>query len=739
MSTNRTTIVAAGRVKLPSLTSAKRISDAYAPAPFASRRHGIKDEALPEAPLQRLGFVRPGRPRNALPALPPLQRQGLDESHTKASRHKERAAAPGGAASRHRVPAHSAARVKVAAPSSGAAIVTELVATRKTQVTDLVIADKALLTEEEKEQLRYFEEVRQKKRAQQQATAVPAPPVLASTVSAPPVPAPKEKASREIIYPTHPSGIGSLPAASTSAYSQVRPIAQLADRYDCDDSRPLGAGANGSVRTITKRATGEVYALKAMPTDPDATDSETAISLLLADVEMQRSLDHPNIARVLDVYLQDSSAESREYSGEVSFVMPFYSGGSLAQYMKRHPHVDDAKTATLMHKMLRALHSCHTHGIMHRDVKLENFVFDSEDEEAELKLIDFGMAARVTPQTESQSEGFTTLWYTAPEMHFEYHRVLQKTGRVPGNQDVSYTSAIDVWALGLIAYQLLCGRFPFGIGEDPNEDEEIVVDRIAFEPLTFPQCSPPLSSEAVDFCNWLLERDPSKRPNAAMAMGHPWILQGSTLHKRAAPTAKPSPAGNVAAKVGGKAAAKLGMGARVDARKQLLQSLGAFVQSSPLRRYACHALAYSTPSTAPHLRELRRAFVAADLDESGTLCRAEFHQALSWLHPPPLPIRLDADRLFGLLDVAKTGQIEWRWFLAAMQGSAPLIASAPLPTTRELIDAFHLLDRDGDGYIGVSDLASLFASSAEASVRLLDSTQLSKILRQAIGPVKPKA
>ena len=90
-----------------------------------------------------------------------------------------------------------------------------------------------------------------------------------------------------------------------------------------------------SLNTITKRATGERYALKTMPPDPNATDRKAAEAALLADVEMQRSLDHPNIARVVDVYRDDSS-------GDVSFVMPLYSGGSLVQYMRRHPCIDEA-------------------------------------------------------------------------------------------------------------------------------------------------------------------------------------------------------------------------------------------------------------------------------------------------------------------------------------------------------------------------------------------------------------
>ena len=85
---------------------------------------------------------------------------------------------------------------------------------------------------------------------------------------------------------------------------------------------------------------------------------------------------------------------------------------------------------------------------------------------------------------EPLSDGCSTLRYMAPEMFPQWHMHVLKTGG-----DVLYDKKVDVWALGLVAYQMLYGKLPFGLGDDPAEDEDDTIDRIvheSVEPLTFP-------------------------------------------------------------------------------------------------------------------------------------------------------------------------------------------------------------------------------------------------------------
>ena len=172
----------------------------------------------------------------------------------------------------------------------------------------------------------------------------------------------------------------------------------------------------------------------------------------------------------------------------------------------------------------------------------------------------------------------------------------QRLGKKAMSEGVAYTSAVDVWAVGIIAYQLLCGRLPFGIGEDPSEDDEDTMDRIIFEPLAFPD-ELAISDEARLFCSTLLERDPIDRPNAERAMRLPWIEAHSALRTGGGE--------------GGVADA-----AAIARHASIVDSLLAFADEGLLKRQAYHAAAFSAPSAAPLVREVRKAFLEADVNNS---------------------------------------------------------------------------------------------------------------------------
>ena len=70
----------------------------------------------------------------------------------------------------------------------------------------------------------------------------------------------------------------------------------------------------------------------------------------------------------------------------------------------------------------------------------------------------------------------------APEMFFEWHAHVMQSGG-----EVRYGQKADVWAMGVITYELLYGKLPFGLGDDPSEDFECTEDRIVREPLAFPE------------------------------------------------------------------------------------------------------------------------------------------------------------------------------------------------------------------------------------------------------------
>ena len=91
-------------------------------------------------------------------------------------------------------------------------------------------------------------------------------------------------------------------------------------------------------------------------------------------------------------------------------------------------------------RIVGAICYCHAHGICHRDLKLENFLFETEEEDSELKLIDFGLSQYFKPN-EVFHRTVGTPYYVAPEV-----------------LTASYTHSCDIWSVGVIAYMLLSGR-----------------------------------------------------------------------------------------------------------------------------------------------------------------------------------------------------------------------------------------------------------------------------------------
>ena len=251
-------------------------------------------------------------------------------------------------------------------------------------------------------------------------------------------------------------------------------------------------------------------------------------------------------------------------------------------------------------------------------VQLDNFIFTAEygTPEAELKLIDFGLAKRVTPGDDTFDDGFGTLDYMAPEMFLVWHQ--ERRSRF------KYDAQIDLWALGVIVFQLLFGLLPFGMG-DPEEDALEVGDRIVFEPLTYPP-EHGRSDEARAFVEGLLNREPTKRLTAADALQHSWIKQTSELRPGTVErAARPSTA-------------------KQEELSQVVRSISSFEGGDALQRHIHHALAFSMPSS--QTQELRRVFTEMDADNSGTISLAEFKNVMARY---PATQDVDLEKLYKVL------------------------------------------------------------------------------------------
>jgi WD40 repeat protein len=200
----------------------------------------------------------------------------------------------------------------------------------------------------------------------------------------------------------------------------------------------LGRGGMGAVYKARDIHLNRIVALKTIVGGAFAAPSER--ERFRREAEAIAHLDHPNIVPVYEV---------GEAAGVPYFSMKYYAGGSLAKH-KRETSSDTRTVARLVESTARAIHHAHQRGVLHRDLKPSNVLLD---EEGRPHVADFGLAKRFDPAAGPRDVSTVagTPAYMAPE---------QAAGRG------ELTTASDVYGLGVILYELLCGAPPFD-GDSP--------------------------------------------------------------------------------------------------------------------------------------------------------------------------------------------------------------------------------------------------------------------------------
>lgn len=198
-----------------------------------------------------------------------------------------------------------------------------------------------------------------------------------------------------------------------------------------------------------------------------------------------RDLDHPNIVRLYGLY------EDRNC---LYGVMEKLDGGEFFPHVAQLPTFTELDAANICKQMLEAVQYIHSQGIVHRDIKGENFLFTDKGKNATLKMIDFGIADRFQ-EDKPLTEQCGTLHYLAPEL-------LRR----------EYGKEVDVWAVGVIMYLMLYGKFPFR-----GDDKDSILKEIENYKIDWARQEVHHSPVTVDFLSRLLEKDPKQRATASQA------------------------------------------------------------------------------------------------------------------------------------------------------------------------------------------------------------------------------
>lgn len=256
----------------------------------------------------------------------------------------------------------------------------------------------------------------------------------------------------------------------------------LGSRYELVDR--LGAGAMGEVWRTHDRVSDEMVAAKLLRSD--LTQDPEIVTRFIQERSILLSLDHPGIVRVRDLVVEGD---------DLAIVMDLVTGQDLRAHLRRVGTCTPAEAASTVGSVLDAIAAAHDKSCLHRDIKPDNVLV--EDGEAPLaervKLSDFGIA-RLAQESTVQATGLLgTPGYMPPELFSE--------GRFSG--------ASDVYAAGIMLYELLAGRTPFA---GPGTAHTIGFRHVTADPPVLP-----VADGLWNVVRTMLAKDPTSRPTASGA------------------------------------------------------------------------------------------------------------------------------------------------------------------------------------------------------------------------------
>jgi serine/threonine-protein kinase len=225
---------------------------------------------------------------------------------------------------------------------------------------------------------------------------------------------------------------------------------------------------------------------------PEYTVNRETLRRFQNEARSASHIEHPNIATVRDL---GSTADGSAY-----VVRDYLTGVDCGQLLSTGP-LPIARACDMVHQACVGLSVAHQAGIVHRDIKLTNlFVTRPIDGSELVKILDFGVARLRVLGATGSGAGIGALAYLAPEQ-------VRDAGRVDGRA--------DIWALGVVLYELLTGRKPFD-----GPDGASVMYQIGFEAPEPPNdLRPELPLELISAIDLALEKDPEKRFETVLAFG----------------------------------------------------------------------------------------------------------------------------------------------------------------------------------------------------------------------------
>jgi Ca2+-binding EF-hand superfamily protein len=359
-------------------------------------------------------------------------------------------------------------------------------------------------------------------------------------------------------------------------------------------------------------------------------------------------LDHPGIVKLHE-------CDEDKQNEQLVVTLEYLPGGSCVDLLKQSGGLEEAMVARLIHQLLETLDYCHSRGLVHSGVCPSNILLTHRDfnRRRDCKL--------ATYKTSKKAAAGSMTPYLAPEL--------------VDHGSKSATPKADIWAVGVVAFELLSGTTPFGRpahhGGDPNPVLNRIRRYVSFQDLEQTltgRAGSRLSVEAQSFLRRLLVADPESRPSADVAARHSWLRQHWT-----------APSG---------------------LSRDVLQSIAGFSVASDLERRC--VLAVASWTNREDLHPFLEIFSQMDIHRKDYIVVEDLKVALLRSQGWWLP-QLDPEAVFRAMDVDQHGAVKFNAFAAAC------VHGQLAPLDGWLADeVFDSLDRDKDGLIRTEDVAPFF-------------------------------
>ena len=288
--------------------------------------------------------------------------------------------------------------------------------------------------------------------------------------------------------------------------------------------KPLGQGSSAMVYLAKHKRSGSDVAIKVIQRNDDMNDDES----MATEFEILKTVHHRYILNCLELF---------ETPDCIWVVMEVIRGGELLEILIDGGAYTEKDASRAMKQAFLAISYLHSQGVVHRDLKLQNLLLSTKERTSDLKVADFGLSARLPRDTTGRwgdkdfvkaydklDDRWGTPQYFAPEM-------LKKR----------YGPQVDVWALGVVLFQLLVGRLPFNAGSNAqlfrqieNSPEHL---RKLFALSEWKSVSEPARDLVVRSCPISPKQQPRNLPSAPCRIGPKLAPRHSSLPR----TSRPQP------------------------------------------------------------------------------------------------------------------------------------------------------------------------------------------------------